>query len=108
MIGMTHTKTIAKFSLHSILSIFEIEIIDRLNIYTMQKKFSNCFCMCQIHHIRLLLSDYCIKIYYEISVNIYTYIQMYIHTYETRIRRRLGLLLPSHISITMKVQEYDI
>ena len=34
-----------------------------------------------------------------------TYIQIYIHTYETRIR--LGPLLPSPISITMKVLEYD-
>ena len=28
----------------------------------MQNKFSNCFCMRQIHHIRLLVSLYCIKI----------------------------------------------
>ena len=33
----------------------------------MQYKFSNCFCMCQIHHIRLLLSDYCIKIHTPIT-----------------------------------------
>ena len=36
-------------------------------MYTMQNKFSNCFCVCQIHHIRLLLSDYCIKISKKIS-----------------------------------------
>ena len=31
-------------------------------LYTMQNKFSNCFCMCQINHVRLSLSLYCIKI----------------------------------------------
>ena len=31
--------------------------------YTMQNKFSNLFSMCQIHHNKLLLSDYLIKIH---------------------------------------------
>ena len=36
-------------------------------IYTMQNKFSNCFCMCQIHHIRLSLSLNCITIQVPIT-----------------------------------------
>ena len=32
------------------------------SILRMQNKFSNCLCVCQIHHTRLSLSMYCIKI----------------------------------------------
>ena len=43
--------------------------------YTVENKFSNCFFFffflfflkCQIHHIRLLWSDYCIKIHTPIT-----------------------------------------
>ena len=44
-------------NLHNLHKVYEVLL------YTMQNKFSNCFCMCQIHNIRLLLSDYCIKIW---------------------------------------------
>ena len=33
-----------------------------MKYHTMQNQVSNCFCMCQIHHIRLSLSGYYIKI----------------------------------------------
>ena len=33
----------------------------------MQNKSSNFFCMCQIHHIRLSLSGYCIKVQVPIT-----------------------------------------
>ena len=53
-------------SLYFVAKIVSLKVVwhqpRRLIIYTMQNELSNCFCMCQIHHIRLSLPLYCIKI----------------------------------------------